>query len=144
MQRGTYVSWRAPTLILLTLALAACGTRWKTNEDYLDYLASIVLKYQSKHGNLPGGFETAHKDSGITLPNRGDKFGNSLAYYQFENRAFMFRSYGTNQKDDLGHNDDLDLYYLDGKKVKRVDMMAAVRTMPDFRWEVPSIFGEEK
>lgn len=122
-------------IFLLPLLLVACS-RWKTNEEYLDYLASIVLNYQVKHGKLPEHFSVAHDDSGIILPNRGDKNGNGLVYMQFPPNAFVFRSFGRNNKDDSGEGDDLDLYYVRGKKVTRKDFLshAAAHTDP-IRWD---------
>jgi hypothetical protein len=109
---------RLISILALALLATSCS-RWRTNEEYLDYLASIVIQYQNKHGSFPEHFSVAHEDSGIILPNRGDKNGNGLIYLRFEPNCFMFRSYGANNKDDKGEGDDLDIYYIGGKKVGR-------------------------
>lgn len=135
------------TLLILFLPLLLVGcSRWKTNEEYLDYLASIVLTFQVKHGMLPETFSIAHEDSGIILPNRGDRNGNSLVYVRFPPDAFVFRSYGRNNKDDNGSGDDLDIYYVRGKKANRDDFLvhAAAHTDPT-RWDIyKGMFRKEK
>jgi hypothetical protein len=112
----------------LGLVLASCsrGSR-EENETYVDHLASLVLRYQERHGSPPQGFEEAHKESGVALPNRGDKYGRPLIYIKCGDRGFMFRANGDNRKDDLGLGDDVDLYYLDGKRVAREEFIAYLK-----------------
>ena len=118
------------------LLLIGCSSQWSTNEEYLDYLASIVIDYQSKQGAVPESFENAHNASNVVLPNRGDKYGRTLVYFNFPPDAFMFRSYGTNQKDDLGFEDDLDVYYIKTKKTNRSNFISHIKTQNDpLQWE---------
>jgi len=112
------------------LVSSGCS-KWKTNEDYLDYLASLVIQYQNKKGSVPESFGQAHAESGVTLPNRGDKNGRSLAYVGFQPDAFMFRSYGENNKDDFGLGDDFDIYYIAEKKVTRETLITYLKIKKD-------------
>src|SRR5690606_6649430 len=83
--------------------------------DYLNYLASLDIQYQNKHGAVPESFDQAHSESGVVLPNRGDKYGRGLAYVDFQPDAFMFRSYGVNNHNVLGLGVELGIYYIAGK-----------------------------
>jgi hypothetical protein len=103
----------------LVLGLALVSWRTRDNEAYIDDLASLVVRYQYRHESPPDGFEAALGESGVTLRNRGDAYGRSLAYYRFGDRGFMFRAYGANGEDNVGLGDDLDIYYLDGRRVSR-------------------------
>lgn len=123
-------------IVAAILAVSGCS-KWKTNEDYMSYLASLVLQYQNKHGAVPEYFELAHTESGVVLPNRGDKYGRGLAYVGFQPDAFMLRSYGENNQNDLGLGDDLDIYYIEGKRVSREDMIAHLKNNQEsYYWEV--------
>jgi len=125
-----------PLLFILLLLVAGCS-KWKTNEDYLNYLASLVIQYQNKHGAVPESFDQAHSESGVVLPNRGDKYGRGLAYVDFQPDAFMFRSYGENNQNDLGFGDDLDIYYIAGKKVPREALIAYLKSKKDsYYWDI--------
>jgi hypothetical protein len=113
--------------LALGLALVSCRTH--DNEAYIDYLASLVVRYQERHGSPPDGFEAALGESGVTLRNRGDAYGRSLAYYRFGDRGFMFRAYGANGEDNLGLDDDLDIYYLDERRVPREAFIQYVQSL---------------
>lgn len=50
---GTFVA-----IVAIVLFLTSFTTR--DNEEYIDYLASLVVRYQQRHGSPPDGFEAAH------------------------------------------------------------------------------------
>jgi hypothetical protein len=120
--------------LLLALGIAVVSCRSRDNEAYIDSLASLVVRYQERHGSPPDGFETAHAESGVTLPNRGDAYGRALLYHKFGDRGFLFRAYGTNGKNDFGLGDDLDIYYLDRRRVPRE---AFIRYLQSLDHEMP-------
>jgi hypothetical protein len=128
--------------ILFCFVLFGCFRQWQTNEDYLDYLASIVIRYQDKHGKVPRVFEEAHEESGITLPNRGDINGGSLGYYALPPNAFMFRALGKNRKDDKGLADDLDIYYVNKAKVGRKEFITELNRDPIYRESYSDLFSK--
>ena len=85
------------------------------NEKYLkETLGLIILDYAKKHGEVPENFEEAHDESGIVLPNRGDYFGQSLAYRKIGKMSFYLHSYGANRRDDGGKGDDIYVEYKSG------------------------------
>jgi hypothetical protein len=123
--------WFAFVLVAFTLALFLYyWILWpkQANEEYLNHLASIIVGYQSRHRSIPKSFEVAHQESGVFLPNRGDVNGLALIYHKLGDRAFMFRVYGKNGQDDYGLADDLDVYYLDGHRVGRQEIVAYMKT----------------
>ena len=123
--------------MLLCLICGCSGNTFKSNEDYISYLSSIIVNYQKKHGKTPESFDIAFEESGITLPNRGDINGGSLAYYRMGDNAFMFRATGKNSKDDLGRGDDTDVYYVNQTKVSRDTFIKFVQTDNDRAlWQV--------
>ncbi len=126
------------------LILTSCSARSKEeNEKYIDYLASLVVAYRDRHGSLPDTFEQAHNDSGVSLRNRGDRYGGSLAYHKCGDRGFMFRAYGKNRTDDLGLGDDIDVYYLDRNRVTREVFVAYLKTEDHgHSWKVLCILFE--
>jgi hypothetical protein len=122
-------------LIFLLIFLAGCSSHWNTNEEYLDYLSSLVINYQSKYGKVPEGFDLAHQESGVTLTHKSDLDGNPLIYIDFQPNAFMFRSYGQNDRDDRGSVDDFDVYYVDKKKVTREVLISLLKNKSEsFYW----------
>jgi hypothetical protein len=124
------------------LWLIGCSKLWQTNEEYLDYLSSIVIQYQLKHGVVPDNEDKALQESGITLFNRGDINGNSLAYFQLPPNSFMFRSYGRNLKNDKGLSDDLDVYYVNKKKVNRMEFVSEINKNSDYREIYDNLFDK--
>jgi hypothetical protein len=119
----------ALTIILIALLAFLQGHSYPgTNEEYVNYLASIVVQYQKKHGKTPEGFEMAHRESKIVLPHRGDKNG-ALVYRRIGDKAFFFRGFGRDRKDDLGLGDDTDVYYVEMKKVNREEFIQYVEQL---------------
>jgi hypothetical protein len=120
------LSFTVATLVIILLVLPTFlkGCSYPgTNEEYMNYLASIVLQYQKKHGKVPEGFEIAHRESKIVLPNRGDKNGDPYVYRRVGSKAFFFRGYGRDGKNNLGLGDDTDVYYVETKKVNREEFI---------------------
>ena len=110
--------------VILVVVISLGVLSWKThfpgtNREYLRYLASIVMRYRTAHGALPEGFEQAHTDSGIILPNRGDKYGRGLSYIRCDDRAFFLRSVGANHREEQGLGDDESVYWIDANEVDR-------------------------
>jgi len=115
--------------MLILFAMAGCAdNRFKTNEEYLDYLASIVTTYQKKHGATPEQFDQALEESGLMLNHRGDLDGRHLSYFNFGEKAFMFRANGENRQSDLGLLDDTDVYFIEMKKVTRDEFIKYSKT----------------
>lgn len=125
---------------LSLFALVGCSSQWQTNEDYLDYLSSIVIRYQVKHGKISKDFGDVLRESKVILPNRGDIDGYPLVYYVFPPNSFMFRSYGKNRKDDKGLLDDLDVYYINGAKVNRREFISEFSKDPIYREVYSGLF----
>jgi hypothetical protein len=124
-------SFTIATLIIILIVLPTFlqGLSYPgTNEEYVNYLASIVVQYQRKHGKAPEGFEMAHRESKIVLPHRGDKNG-ALVYRRIGDKAFFLRGYGRDRKDDLGLGDDTDVYYVEMKKVNREEFIQYVEQL---------------
>lgn len=118
-------------LLILYLFIVSCSNQWQTNEEYLDYLASLAIKYQAKHGKLPIDIEQAIQGTDIILPNRGDLNADPYAYIQIEHtNVFMIRSYGENKNNDKGLADDLDIYYINGEKASREEFISELNKHP--------------
>ena len=115
------------------LALSACSdspaeARAK-NEKYLDRLATMVCDYHTKKQKLPEAFDDALSASGQTLPNRGDYYGASYQFFQFQDTAFCFRA------------SNAEVTYVNCKKVPHAVFADWVRThsSPD-EWEIMKQF----
>lgn len=68
-------------LILVGLAYETERGYLERNLRYMERVAQVVIEYERTHGSVPEQFETAHRATGIVLPNRGDADG-SLSWYR--------------------------------------------------------------
>lgn len=112
-----------PFILLLLLTKSGCSadsnspSERTTNVDYLkNTLGPIILNNRSANGEVPDSFDAAHTASGVTLPNRGDYYGHSLAYKKLGPDSLQFHSYGSNGTDDGGGNDDIVMTHTNGAR----------------------------
>lgn len=113
------------------------GRKWESNEQYLEYLSGLVLKYKASQGALPKNIDDAINKLDVRLPNRGDLNGNPLFYATVDNEAFMMRSYGANRQNDFGNSDDRDICYIGSKSVSRMEFINFIKKYKNgFYWDV--------
>jgi hypothetical protein len=107
----------------------------RNNEAYLDHIASVIHRYQQRHGQVPRSIDEALEDANETLPHRGDYYGKSLSYASACASAFLLRA------------SNLELLYANGQRVTRNVFITWVRSHPS-RGEDPDdwlvTYGFEK
>jgi hypothetical protein len=91
----------------------------ENNDAYLQHIAHILCEFQHRRGRSPVSIDEALKDSGQTLPNRGDFYGHDLAYIPASNSAFFLRA------------PNVELYFTDCRRVSRTDFIEWVRSHAD-------------
>jgi hypothetical protein len=130
------------TFILSCLViLVGCAKKWNDNQEYMNYLASLIIECRTSQGSLPKNVDEVVSRLNVTLPNRGDLDGNPLFYGKIDNEAFMMRSYGVNRENDFGGGDDLDIYYIEGKPVNRLTFISFLKSYNNgLFW---AIFGDQ-
>ena len=110
------LAYAVVVVILCGLTFESAAGNKRKNQKYLEKLAGIINRYSEKHDRLPDSVEEALAVWEI-LPNRGDADGNGFQYIRLGNRIFVMRSFGSNQKNDFGAADDVQLNYLNRTSV---------------------------
>ncbi len=116
-------------LVFAVVVAVLCGLAYESpasnklkNQKYLLRLSSIVNRYIEKNHATPNSVDQALEGSGEKLPNRGDADGNPYIYIRFSDRIYLLRSFGSNEKDDFGSADDVELNYLNGNYVSSKEL----------------------
>jgi hypothetical protein len=104
-------------LLLLACCCTGCG-RAESRAENARYmrgtLGKVILDFKARTGHLPNYFDEALNGTSVTLPHRGDYYGNALVYTRTGPDSFLLRSCGPNDLDEDGACDDLDVVYRSG------------------------------